>query len=271
MAIKVKRPGVAAAGADESAALGSSAWEDAPTEFTRRVVFMRIYGDTGTGRTSLALTAPGPIGLCHTAEKLDGIVQRFAREKVIRMANFAGTFRGSAQDIANQANAIWSRVQGAWFDGLDNWARTVVMDTDTEGWELIRLARFGELNPRGRTDSLYGPVNAEWRSLFKRFRAQDRCNVISIGQTKDEYREFIKNGQKSSERTGRTIMAGMKEMSFMSDVVIRTDRKPDGGFIATIEKGWFNAHTEGMTFENEDIRFSYIMSLITETDEAEWI
>jgi hypothetical protein len=264
MAIKVARSQqLGAPGAD-------SVWEDAPTQFTRRCVFMLIYGDTGTGRTTLALTAPGPIGLVHTSEKIEGIIQPFAREKVIRCVNFGGVFSGTPQEIANQADPIWRRMYGAWTNAMDDWARTVIMDTDTEGWEILRLARFGELNPQGRTDHLYGPVNAEWRSMFKRFRQQNRCNVIAIGQTKDEYREVTKGGKKTSDRTGNTIRAGQKEIPYSADVVIRCS-KDDGDFHATIEKGWFNAHTEGMTLDNEDMRFPYIMSLITETDESEWM
>ncbi len=57
---------------------GKPEWEDAPTEFTRRSVVLEIYGDTGTGRTTLALTAPGTIAVLHAAEKLEGLFQREA-------------------------------------------------------------------------------------------------------------------------------------------------------------------------------------------------
>jgi hypothetical protein len=264
MAIKLKS--APAATTSNGAEVG---WEDAPTEFTRRVALVYIYGDTGTGRTSLALTMPGPIALAHAGEKIDGVIQRFARQKKVRAVNFGGRFGGSEQDIANQAGPIWNKLRESWFDAIDNWARTAILDTDTEGWELIRLAKFGELNPKGRVDSNYGPVNAEWKSMFKRFRAQDRCSIVTIGQTKDEYREFIKNGNKSSERTGRTIRAGQKDVPYMADVVLRCDK--DGGkFTVVVEKGWFNAFIEGMSLENDDCRLPYILSLITETEEMEW-
>lgn len=265
MAIKLK-------GAHTAAAGSSDLWSDAPTEFTRRCVFMHVYGETGTGRTSLALTAPGPIGMVHTAEKLEGVIQKFAKEKAVKLVNFGGVFRGSPQQIADQAGPVWNKMYSAWCEAMDRWARTVIMDTDTEGWEILRLARFGQLNPKGRTDSLYGPVNAEWRSLFKRFRDQDRCNVVAIGQAKDEYIDKMVNGHLTSTRTGRTIRAGQKEIPYMADVIVRTAKDSvTGTFTATIEKGWWNAHTEGMTLEGDDIRFPYIMSLITETPEEEWV
>lgn len=260
---------VVASGAAASDAV-SGGWEDAPTEFTRRCVMVSIYGDTGTGRTRLALTMPGPIGLAHTAEKIDGVIQQFSSIKRIRCINFGGTFSGAPQQIADAASTTWNRMHGAWMSAIDTWARTVIMDTDSEGWEIIRLARFGELNPRGRIDNMYGPVNAEWRSIFKHFRAQDRCSVISIGQTKQEYKDVVKGGKVSSEPTGRTIRAGQKEMGYMSDVVLRTSKDDKGNFFATIEKGWFNATTEGVRFENEDCRLPYILSVITDTQEGDW-
>lgn len=251
----------------------SVTWSDAPTDFVRRSVYVHVYGDTGTGRTSFALTAPGPIGLVHIAEKIEGIVQRYASEKKIRVVNCGGIFSGTMKEIAHQASPKWEALKKMWCDAIDNWASSVVLDTDTEAWELLRVARFGALNPEsGRIDANYGPVNAEWRSLIKRYRMAERCNVITIGQAKDEYTQAPKG--KMGQRTGRTIRAGQKEIPYMADVVIRTHKKylDDGGieFSAVIEKGWFNAHYEGMELYGDEVRFSYLMGLITETDEEEW-
>lgn len=251
-------------------------WTDAPTTFTRRFVYLAIHGKTGTGRTSLALSAPGPIGLAHTAEKIDGVVQRYSSDKKIRIANFGGTFSGDAKQIAKQAAPYWEALKAAMCDGVDDWASTVVLDTDTEAWELLRLARFGGTSPDGgRVDRNYGPVNAEWRSLIKRYRTAERCNVITIGQVKEEYVEKkSSSGGSMGQRTGRLIRAGQKEIPYMADVVVRTYKRVDDDeglvFGCTIEKGWFNAHVEGMDLEGELCTFPMIMSLVTETDEGEW-
>lgn len=255
-------------------------WEDAPTEITDRGVIMAVYGDTGSGRTSLALTAPGPIAFAHAGEKIAGVVQKATKQREIRVLNFGAVLTGSPQDIVNQAQPVWQKVRKGLMGAMvyQGWARSGVIDTHTELWELLRLAEFGELNPQGRTDSNYGPVNARWRSLFKWHRAQDEPktkNLIVIGQTRDEYTKPKGKGQ--GERTGRTIWAGQKEVHFMADVVVRTSRDLDGeltgeagGFVATIEKGWYNAAVEGLQLFNDDITFARIMSIISETDESEW-
>lgn len=246
-------------------------WVSAPTEFTRRCVHMDIVGETGTGRTSLALSAPGPIGLAHTAEKIHGVVQRYAKQKQVRMVNFGGTFVGSPQEISNQSVPLWNGMTSAWYAAINTWAKTVIMDTATEGWEMIRLARFGTPKPQGRTDNLYGPVNAEWLSLFKHARSQERCNVITIHQVKDEYLDKINRstGKQESVKTGRLVRAGQKSMPYVADVIIETT-KVDGAFVATIRKGWFNAMTEGTEFRDDEISFSSIMAYITETEVSEW-
>lgn len=258
--------------AGSSAGTRGSMWESAPTELTRRCAFVEVYGDTGSGRTTFALSAPGPIALIHAAEKIEGIVQPFARlGKIGGVANFGRVLRGDDSEVQRQAMEAWRGLEEAWFDAF-NWARTIVLDTHTEAWELIRLAYFGDLKPsRGRVDANYGPVNARWRGMFKKFRHQDTCNVILIGQTKEEYKEKKGGGSDGmGQRTGNTIRAGQKEIPFMADVTVRTKRGPDGEFLSEIQKGWWNAQAEGLELEGEMSNFPQVMAMVTETEPEEW-
>jgi len=271
MGINIKRGSATSTAATKSTTpRGLVLWDDAPTEFVRRVALTEIYGDTNTGKTTLALSAPGPIAFLHAAEKVDGVIQDFARQKKIRVHNFNGTFTGRPEDIARAAMEVWKGLVAAWDDAW-GWARTIVVDTHTEAWELIRIAYFGGYKPeKGRPDANYGPVNAEWRSLFKKFRAQDRCNLIVIGQTKDEYKVASKGiDNKLGERTGKTIRAGQREVPYFADVVLRMSREGND-FVATVEKGWFHAELEGTPFINEDARYANIMGFLTQTREGEW-
>lgn len=229
---------------------------------------MDIIGPEGTGRSSLALTAPGPMAYINSDEKIQGVIQRYAKQKSIKVATYGFTATGNKQADIDAANPVWNRVLG-WMRDAKTWARTTVFDTATEGWEMCRLGNFGELNPKGRVDSNYGPVNAEFRGTFKQYRGSD-CNLISIHQVKDVYIDKLVNGQKSSIRTGATQRAGFKEFGYIADVVVETS-KVNGVFRATITKGWWNATAEGLTLENEDITFANIMSMITETEQSEWL
>lgn len=308
MAIKTAAPAAIRPPATVITGSGSDdLWSDAPTEITRRAAVVEVYGDTGTGRSTFALSSPGPIAYLFAAEKTEGVVQRtqlrlMQQGHKLRLHNFGAVFTGTDGDeIKIQASPVWDKLLKAYYDAL-GWARTIVLDTHTDAWELIRVASFGGIKPDGgRIDANYGPVNAVWRSMFKAARLQDRANFITIGQTKDEWitKEqaaaaaaatpgagagkvmFKGSKQRGSggsdggigQRTGRTVRAGQREIGVLSDVVVRTgkemgDRGPE--FSALIEKAWYNAEYEGAVLTGKMVSFPYLMSLITETDEAEW-
>lgn len=254
------------------------AWDAAPTELERECVFASVYGDTDTGRTSWALSAPPPIALIHAAEKIEGIVQPFAKEKEIRVFDFSVDLSKTANidEAAALADKAWRRLRAAWYDAF-TWARTIILDTDTDAWELIRFAFFGDLKPSsGRIETNWGPVNAEWLSMFKHFKHQNRANVIVISQTKDEYTKAAKG--KMGERTGKTVRATQKNMGFLSEVVVRMRRDTGGAFTATIEKEWWNGAMYGVkvdgalaeAYGRERVDFATVMALITESDVAAW-
>lgn len=236
-------------------------WQEAPSELTRRVVFMGIYGGTGTGRTSLALTAPGPIALLHASEKLEGIVQvPKAAGKVVKLYDFGATFEGGTTEVTKQAERVLDGVLAAWEDAK-TWARTIVIDTDTDLWELLRLTRFGkvtQIKPHH-----YTQVNAEWRNWFHYFRQQESHNLILLSKMKEEY--------VNEKGTGRMVPSGMKETPYMQDVRVRTDADMrTGRFWSTVEKPWWNSPLMGMEFDGEMSRFATIMGMLTETAEGEW-
>lgn len=271
MAIK-KKSSVAEKPTSERQKTGDVAWEDVESEFTPTSVLMDVIGDTGTGRSRLALTAPGPMAYIHTNEKIRGLIEPFAKLKKIKTHCFAGTFFGTTEAKQKQAMEQWRAFRRHYLDAY-NWARTIVIDSDTELWELIRLAFFGDFKPStGRLDVNWGPVNAEWMSLIKHYRSQSKTNLILIGQCSDEYTTTAKGGKSTGmgERTGRTIRAGQKKIPYLADVSVRT-RKAKGEFTLDITKGWFHAEYEGEeVFENKDITFAKVMALVTETEERDW-
>jgi hypothetical protein len=261
MGIKVKGSGAVIGGGGGSKSGGAKvAWEDA-TEEPRRCVLMHLYGETNCGKTSLALTAPGPIALIHAAEKIDGIVQKqIALGKDIRLYDFSGIYGGTAEEIAAEASASFRALKAAIEDSW-GWARTVVIDTHTEMWELIRLARFGKLSQV--MPHHYGPVNAEWLGIFKAFRRQANTNLIIIGHMRERYR--------NDKPTGIMEPAGQKQMSYLADVILKMGRNKQLDFTGLMEKAWWNATIEGLELENEMLDFATVMGLVTEEDPEEWL
>jgi len=255
-------------------------WNRVTPALSVRRVFMEICGDTGTGRTTLALTAPGPIAILHFGEKIEGIANQFVTAgKDIRELTFSPFYPPgiSEAEIVKMAAETWKEFEAAWYDAF-HWARTIIMDTHTDGWEAVRLAFFGDVKPDGgRMETNWGPVNARWGGLFKMVRSPKvESNVIIIGATEDEYKETVnpKTGLPGQgKKTGVTVRKGQKYIPRICDVSIRTLKGP-GGFGSYLEKGWMSAHLEyersGMVLQNEMSTFANWMAMITGTTPDEW-
>lgn len=258
-------------------------WTEVTAEFERSPVYMDVIGLTGSGRTSLAMSAPGPLALMHSAEKVQGLKQRIVREgKRVREYKFGFVASGDPKRDQEAAAKVWADLRKMYTDALTTWAGTCIFDTGNEAWENLRYAKFGVLTPRGnRMDALWGPVNREMRSLWAdEFRGQDRCNLITIHQMGNKWKDVVKDGVTKSVETDKIVRkGGFKEVPAMADVIVQTWRGEDMSFNATIVKGWFNASTEGLPLNEalmqslgySGLNFSSIMAFITELGEEVWL
>lgn len=274
-------------------------WVIEGTEFTQRCASIAIWGPTSAGKTTLALTNKPTMGtaLLHASEKIAGISQPFVRKgRVVRSFNFGFVaIRNDEDATAKRAQPIWQKWENLYYDAMNNWAGTVIVDTEPDAWALRRFARFGTLNPKGNTVDLYNAVNFDWAQMFKnvpREQATKRNNVslITIHTASDEYQDILQkkpdgNMQKISQRTGRQKMEGQKSIRYWADVILWVE-KVDGKYQVRIDKGWFNGGIEGMVLTdalmrelgypveaavNSALTIPGIMALITETDAGEWI
>lgn len=256
-------------------------WEDVPDDDNRRCVLMEAYGDTDTGRSTFALTAPGPIAYIHTYEKVGGLFQPIKKAgKEVRPCKVGGVMRGSTEEVMALASAAAARLEHAIADAY-SWARSIILDTHTEMWQIIQLARLGSLSRDERKEKdiqkgqlVYAEINARWKSIMKHHRVQadltNYTNLIIIGQTTEEYKKVPNSHSNAKQATGRTIAAGMKETGYLCDVRLRLKRSRESEFSAVIEKPWNAGHLRGFEVEGEQLNFADIMGMITETDASEW-
>jgi len=256
------------------------AWEDASTEMTRRASVVHIYGDTDTGKSTLAVSAAGPIAYIHGLEKVDGVIQKARAEKDIRVVRFNPSPRAISIDRRSELAEVECKLMESAISDAYDWARTIILDTHTAGWEVVQLARLGTLTREGlsREDSrrgqlIYSEINARWKAIFAEFRERaetdNRTSLIVIGRTTAEYKKVP--GADRREATGKTVWAGQKETVANCDVSIRTHRK-DADFSAVIEKPWMNNDVRGMEIDGDSglLNVPTILGLITGTDAEEW-
>lgn len=256
-------------------------WQDLSTAeasaILKRGVFMDIVGLEGSGKSSLAATLArlGPIGYVDIDQAFDRARKpedKKARAgiKVLPVRYAVGV---GEEAVKAECGPAWLNMDKRIRSAAHDWAAGIVVDTATEDWELIRLGSFGTLTPRAnRMDRLYGPVNAKFRSHLRNVYRTERRHLITIHQLKDEYKDKIIKGEKTSIRTGKHVRAGFKEIGYLADVVIRCF-KDDDEFKAEIMLCKLPPNgpaLEGTVLEDDDLDFAAIVMMATDTKLDDW-
>ena len=237
-----------------------------PKPLSRRNVHMDIWGDSGTGRSHLAATAPTPAGVIDLDYNFDRVVGNFD-PKNYRTVPIRYSAKETIDRTKETCVVAWRMVEAAALD-CGSWSRTCIIDTATEAWELVRLADHGTPTPQGkRMDRLWGGTNAHFRKVLRAWR-EPGINLITISQAADEYKDDKKG---ESKRTGRRVRQGFSKLEYLIDVGVRTFIDEDGEFSAEITTNKFNIDLHGIVVVGEDLNFAAIMGMCTGTDPEEWV
>jgi hypothetical protein len=218
------------------------------------------------GKTHFSLTAPGPIVTFNADIGLEGVVHKFLREgKEILVYNIPMP-EANSKNVEKEASKVWGDLEAATDAALDNPAvRTVVFDTATEIWEIVRLAYFGKLSEI--KPHHYSGVNAEFRRFLKKAYKTDK-NLILVQKMKAEY--------VNNNRTGEWEMAGFSDTPFIVQAVIHPFRvdKPlkvddetildKGDFGVKIFESRHNPATNGLILSGDVATFPFVAATIIE-------
>lgn len=235
-----------------------------------RRLIMAVSGREKHGKTHFALTAPSPVAYFDTDVGTEGVIEKFvASGKVIYHNDYnyhaLGDIRQSGPVNPEPYIKMWEGMKNDYVAVMDSKVRTVVFDTSTEVWELMRLARFGKLSQV--LPHHYGPVNAEFRGLLRLAYMADK-NLILLHKMKQEYI--------NEKRTGRYERAGFGDTGFMVQVNIKCWRRlaeGDSGrllFGLTVEDCRQNADAAGLELEEPMCDFATVASMVTGTDVEVW-
>lgn len=183
----------------------------------RRRLMIGSEGRERTGKTHFWCTSPGPIGAVNFDTGAEGVVdQDQFRGKVIGLINVP------IPPVANQKEYLKIYKDSAekpLFELIKcPDVRTIVIDTGTDFWELMRLAEFGQLNPSGDIKKAYMPLNQLYRSvIYKVFESGK--NFVITHKMKQEYEnKKTRDGQTWSEPTGKYMRAGFKETGYLIQI-----------------------------------------------------
>jgi len=231
-----------------------------------------IEGRGGSGKSHLACTAPGPIAFMDLDFNSEPVRKKaLVNGKEIWYAKYvipSGARRqkddgGLNPAFARAAVAAWNNFQADYFQALEE-ARTVVIDTATEAWELCRLAHF--LPEWGRIEKIkahhYTPLNSSFRNLLRAGYESD-ANVLLLHKVKKEW--------KGEGWSGKWERAGFGDIEFVSQVNLRTSVDKYGEFRVEILKCTQNPLLVGDVVEKPMNTIPWLATMVFEdSDLAAW-
>lgn len=208
------------------------------------------YGEPGSGKTHFALSAPGPIVIISLDKGLEGVVEKVQKEKDIYIAEYDWS---PTEDLDQQyAVELRDKIIED-FEHAIQVARTVIIDKETDLWELFRYAEFGAPNDSPRN---YPALNQRMRRLINMPKATN-INFGVIQGMKSEWAAKVnrKTGAQGAAATGERIRAGFSEIEGLVHIDLHHKyNRDDKSYVIDVGKsrgpGGFDV--QGSTWENID-------------------
>jgi hypothetical protein len=210
--------------------LPDAARKKAGSKFRRLLI--GTEGETDSGKTEWALSAPGPGVVICLDRGFDALFDN-PRPPASRSQNFGFTVI-TAPTATQAQKAVYlehfNKFRTAFYAALDNAdCRTVIIDGDSDSWELQRLAEHGKLTgvfPRTR----YTDVYAARRGIINRAWDAGKI-VIATNKLKDEYKTVIDaeghpvldpmTREEKREKTGKLERQGFPDQQYLWQIQLR--------------------------------------------------
>lgn len=193
-------------------------------------VMIGSEGKTNTGKSEFALSAPGPGIFICVDRGFDGMLDN-PNPPPTRRDDFA--FKVIQAPLATQTNqtdylAYWKDFYEQYKKALANPdCKTVVLDGDSDTWELQRLAEFGKLTQI--PSIMYANVNAARRAMIARAWDSGKI-VIATNRVEDEYvvktnpdgSPIMDNqGKELKVKSGNEVRQGFRDTDYLWQIQLR--------------------------------------------------
>jgi len=247
---------------------GKSTVTRAPEGFTlstghvvsRRIV-AAIDGHEKQGKTAFALTAPGPICFFNFDLGLEGVVEKFENEKEIFRTDFDMECPPKS-DKQEYYDGIWEEFVQRFRVALDHPdIRSIVIDTETESWETIRLAYFGKKDQV--MPHHYGPVNEEYMTLLKRVYKTDK-NLILLRKMRPKYI--------NDAWCGEYEPAGFSKLNYVVQLIagVEFDNEEKEFYLNVRDSRLNKENVLGLNFRGDKCDFAELAAFVFEGDADDW-
>jgi hypothetical protein len=227
-----------------------------------------------SGKTTFACTSPDPIAFIVTDAGSKQIIRKFPHKDILIAEH-------SIQRDADQAEwkEEWRKMKNSILSAATSpHIKTIVADTGTEVYELLRLAEFGKLDKV--LPSKYATTNKEMRDLLKICMQREDLNFVWIHKFKKEY---IDKGDKGvANWTGKYESAGFGDARFILDMAavsyFHDPTRDEAGYFSMQVVGATRqtAQAAGLVLKSDDEMLplcfgSLAWSVYPETDLDDWL
>jgi len=214
-------------------------------------IVVSISGLEKCGKSHFALTAPGPIAFFSIDTGEEGVLNKFTKTKDVWIKEIAMADEDHVEASVKELDEF---KKSYYFTLHSKDVRTIIVDTATELWEILRLARFGRLTQV--MPYQYGPVNKEYRMLIREAYKYDK-NIILLHKMKAAY--------VNDKKTGDYERAGFADTGFLVQVnaqVYRYAREDGGDFAIYIKDCRQNPDLAGEELVGPMCNFPTLASLV---------
>jgi len=235
-------------------------------------LIISVEGLDKSGKNNFGFSAPGPLTYLNFDIGDEGVIEKFQDKKQILVPEnpYSTRFENDGKQKAEAAKE-YTRFKKDYQTAL-KYTRSVLIDTASETWELLRLARLGKLTQV--MPHHYVEVNQEYRDLIREAFDND-ANLILLHKLKAEWKN---DAAGKGSKTGRFERAGFAETGFLVQINLRmwreeiADREEgDLGFRCQILNCRQNPEIQGMVLMNDMISFEMIGALVyPEMDSSVW-
>jgi hypothetical protein len=228
-------------------------------------LIMGLDGKPKSGKSRFAFTMPAPIAYINFDRSIKYLLDQF-KGKDIMLKDFTREMPTDGQWDPKKAGRVWDEFVKIFMATLDTGVRSLVVDTASEIWEVLRWAKFGKLDHV--KPHHYTQVNGPYRQLLNEAQHHN-TNVLLLHKAKEVWEE---DKQGNPHPTGEWVRDGFRGTSFALEVDGFMWRDPGGGsFHLEVRECGPESVVAGQVFSDEEITFPEVASLVLPSvDPKEW-
>jgi len=259
--------------------LTDAGFEWASAELAQRLI-VSACGMEKEGKTHFGLTAPDPLAYFSIDMGDEGVVQKFITEgkRIIRKDMTVPKSQDMAEELWDgcvKGGSVTPAQYKKSFIGSYHTmlARkdicSIVFDTSSELWELIRMARFGT---KPAMPFQYAPVNAEFRALIRAAYKSNK-NLVMLHKMRKVYVNDKFNGEYERAGFGDTgYLAQVNCQMWREEAITDENGKIlPGAFHLHVRDCRHNPLLAGEDMGEPMCTFPFLASMVIEgTSPADW-